>query len=187
MPRSLSRLMVISIVDDDAEVVEPADGDLEVAADGRLSGVRGFVGLLDGDDAAIRPGGLGDGADGIAERIGADVEFLAASANGTKHAADAEVASVGIGEGDLQFEHGGLHGEHGVLPAFEAVDGHVGVLGRGRNTVELFALGFELCTLPGVRLHRRGVSRVPGAAREREQESWKNAGSGKGSQIQHVS
>jgi len=132
---------------------------------------------------------LGNGADGIAERIGADVELLAASANGAKHAADAEVGGVGIGEGDLKLEHGGLHGEHGVLPAIEAVDSHVGVLGGGRNTVEHFALGFELYTLLGKRLHlhRGGVSRVSGAAGEQEQERWKNAGSGRGSQVQHVS
>ena len=143
----LLQLAVGEVVDDDAEVVELADGDFHVAADSRLGRVRGLVGLFDGNDAAIGPGGLWDGTDGVAEGVRADVEFLAASADGTKHTADADGGGVGVGKGDVELQHAGLDGEQRILPAVEAVDGHIGVLGGGRNSVKLFALGFDLCTL----------------------------------------
>ncbi len=159
----LLQFSVAEVVDDDAEVVELVDGDFEVTADGGFGGVGGLVGLLDGDDAAVGPGGLGDGGDGVAEGVGGDVELLAAGTDGAEHATDAEVGGVGVGEGDLELEHGGLDGEDGVLPAIEAVDGHEGAFGGRGDAVELLTLGFELDTL-GVKLGSGGSGGGVGVA-----------------------
>jgi hypothetical protein len=65
------------------------------------------------------------------------------------------------------------------------VDGHVTVLGGGRNHLEALALGFELSTLRGADLPGCG-SGVAVAASEQKQDRGEKAGSGDGSQIQHL-
>lgn len=137
------------VVGFDAEVVELVDGYFHGAADRWFHVLGRFVGFFDGEDAAVGPGALGDGGDGFAEVFGGDHQDLAARADGAHHASGADVGGVRVGDEDVELEHGGLHGDVGVLPAFEAVDDHVAALGRRRNHVELFALGLHFGLLGG--------------------------------------
>ena len=102
------------------------------------------MGLFDGDDAAVGPGGLRDGAHGVAQLIEGDVEFLAAGSNGSEDTAGAVGIGVGVGEQDVEGEHVGLDSDVGILPLVEGVDGHVTVLGGRRYHVQLLALHISL-------------------------------------------
>jgi len=143
--------VVLPLVDDDAEVAEGFDGGLHVAAELGLGGGGCVVGFFEGDDAAVGPGGLGDGVERGGQVGGADVEVLAAGSDGTKQAADPEVGGVGVGDGNVEGDHGALDGEVRVLPYGEGADGHVAAFGGERDLLEVGADGVGLAVLGGGR------------------------------------
>jgi len=108
------------------------------------------VSLFDGDHAAVGPGGLRDGAHGVAQLIEGDVEFLAAGSDGAEDAAGAVGVGVGVGDEDVEGEHIGLDGDVGILPLVEGVDGHVTVLGGWGYHVQLLALHVSLGAQAGL-------------------------------------
>src|ERR1700712_102091 len=83
----LASARVVPLVDDYAEIAQGFDDAFHVAADGGAGAYGDFVGLFYGYDSAIGPGAFGDGVEGAGELVDADVEVLAACAEGAQDAA----------------------------------------------------------------------------------------------------
>ena len=134
------------------------------------------MGLFDGDDAAVGPGGLRDGAHGVAQLVEGDVELLAAGSDGAEDAAGAVGVGVGVGDEDVEGEHVGLDGDVGILPLVEGVDGHVTVLRGWGYHVQLLALHVSLGAqvdfglLRGFGGERGGMAAGEEQTRERESQ-----------------
>src|SRR5215469_18231235 len=136
-------------VDYDAEVVEGLDDGLEIFAHDGAVGGGDSVGFFDGDDSSIGPCTFGDCVERSGKIAEADVEVTAAGSNGPEKATFAQAAGVGGGEHYVQGDHVALHGEVGVLPGLEAVNGGVAGLGGWRDEVELLTGGVERGALGG--------------------------------------
>lgn len=138
---------VSPFVDDYAEIVESFDDGLEVAAYDVAVRAGGVMSFFHGDDAAVRPGTLGNGVKSCWEVHGANFEVAAARSDGPQHASLPDGAGVGVGEKDVEGDHVALNSEVGVFPCVETVDGGVACFRWWREESELLAGGVKGRTL----------------------------------------
>ncbi len=128
--------------------------------------------LLDGDDAAIRPGIARNGIERCGKIGNADGKLLLARGHRPDHRALTVLGGIRVRHQYVKRDHVLLHGDCRVLPVGKILDGEVAVLRRRRNlAVELNTDLFHLLMVEGAaHAKTRGRGTAAAAIQERQGE-----------------